>query len=135
MVNKRKRCESQTGVVDRLIKLKVKCNFSVKQLQKIIRLYEPNECKSIEKSLKKELRQNYSAFRLHGCAKCDNFIWISNENRPCDICGNQDGRFVLFSRPFFDASSLQNVHLLTDMIPLGIQRRKSSTSRCCPALL
>ena len=93
---------SRTGIVDRLIKLKVKCKFSVSQLQKVIRLYEPKESKAIEKLIYKELRQNYSAYRLHGCAGCEEFVWIAGENRPCDICNNQHGRFTLFSHLFVD---------------------------------
>ena len=86
------RCTNAT--VDRLIKMKVKCNFSVDQLKEIISLFEPTEAKFIEKLVRKELRQNYSAYRLHGCAQCEEFVWIAGERRPCDICNNQDGRSV-----------------------------------------
>ena len=88
MSRKRKRdCAGGRGrVVERLIQLKVKFNFSVRQLKEIISLYEPKETELIGKAVIKELRQKYSAFRLHGCSQCDDYIWISAEN--------QDGRFV-----------------------------------------
>ena len=88
--------------MNRLIEMKVKCNFSVDQLQQIINLYQPSEAKSITKIVRKELREDYSAYRLHGCAGCEEFVWIAGENRPCDICNNQHGRFTLFSHLFVD---------------------------------
>ena len=96
MPQKRKRVTARrrAKVVDRLIKLKVKCNFSVAQLKEIISMYQPNDAECIEKCVHKELRQNYSAFRLHGCSQCDDFVWLAGEKMDCDICHNQDGRFV-----------------------------------------
>ena len=98
MANKRKRKRvapsRASGLVERLIKLKVKCNFSVKQLQQILDLYQPSEAKSISKLIRKQLREDYSAYRLHGCSQCEEYIWIASENQPCDVCQNQDGRSV-----------------------------------------
>ena len=102
MPRKRKRSRASfTGgrlsVIERIINMKAKCNFSAKQLKHIISLYEPEEADLILKIVNRELRQNYSAFRLHGCSQCDDFVWLAGENRDCDICHNQDGRSV----PFF----------------------------------
>ena len=91
MPQKRKR-DVTSGVVDRLIEMKVKCNFSINQLEQIILLHQPANAKSISKLVRKELREDYSAYRLHGCAQCEDFIWIAGENQPCDNCNNQDGR-------------------------------------------
>ena len=82
----------ETVVVERLIKMKVHCNFSNKQLQEIIKLYEPEDAQFIKKTVQKELRQNFRAFRLHGCCTCEEFIWIVGETIDCEICGNQAGR-------------------------------------------
>ena len=78
--------------MDRLIEMKVKCNFSVKQLHQIINLYQPSEAKLIVKLVLKELREDFSAYRLHGCSQREDFIWIAGENQDCDICNDQDGR-------------------------------------------
>ena len=99
MAHKRKRVATSraSGLVDRLIEMKVKCNFSVKQLQNIISLYKPSEVKCIGKLIRKELREDYRAYRLHGCSQCEDFIWIAGENQPCDNCQNQDGRSVQYT--------------------------------------
>ena len=103
MPRKRKRairpCSRQKKIRDRLIRLKVQCNFSAKQLKAIIdnKVEEPAERKLIAKLVSRHLRQNYSAYRLHGCKQCDNFIWIVGENHPCAFCHNQEGRLVLIS--------------------------------------
>ena len=99
MAHKRKRAAPSrtSGLVERLIKLKVKCNFSVKQLQEIVDLYQPSEAKTIAKLIRKQLREDYSAYRLHGCSQCEEYIWITGENHPCGVCQNQDGRSVQFA--------------------------------------
>ena len=96
MAHKRKRVAPSraSGLIERLIQLKVKCNFSVKQLQQVISLYQPSEEKTISKLVRKELREDYSAYRLHGCSQCEEYIWIAGEKQPCDVCQNQDGRSV-----------------------------------------
>lgn len=99
MPKKRKRgrpsCKGgRARVIERLIKMKVKCNFSAGQLKEIMSLYETEEAQLIKKIVQKELRQNYSAIRLHGCSTCEDFVWIAGENMDCDNCHNQAGRYV-----------------------------------------
>ena len=132
MPQKRKRRpgKSCTDVAERLLKMKVQCNFSAAQLKSIISLYKPADAELIEKVVNKELRQNYSVFRLHGCSRCEDFIWIAGENMDCYNCNNQDGRFLLcifFTCLLF----LLDTHCAhTDIIPSAIQPRKCSTSHC-----
>ena len=42
-------------VVERLIEMKVNCNFSQKQMQEIISLYGPEDAAFIKKTVEKEL--------------------------------------------------------------------------------
>lgn len=87
-----KRKRSRTDIVERLIRMKVKCNFSAEQLKQISGLYEAKDADEMLKIVRTELRHNYSAFRLHGCSQCEEFIWIAGEKMDCDICQNQVGR-------------------------------------------
>ena len=111
MPRKRKRGgASRSGgrarVVERLIQMKVTCNFSARQLKEIIKFKSPQEAELVEKIVRKELRQNYSALRLHGCSVCEDFIWIAGENIACDNCNNQEGRFVPSSNlPFVSGAA------------------------------
>ena len=98
----KKRCklkgQSTSSHLSRLIGLKVKCDFSVKQLKAILELYHPEEAEFLATMLRREFRDQKLArgcayYRLHGCVTCDRFMWEIKETTPCPNCGNQDGRY------------------------------------------
>ena len=103
MSRKRGRTSNRRRLVDKIIQLKVDCNFSKDQLIQIIRFKEtPEEAEKLEKLVDKELRRCYCAYRLHGCSQCNAFIWFAEDNHPCTNCHNQDGRYDKHGNPVQD---------------------------------
>ena len=91
--------------ISKLLKLKVKCDLSTKQLQQVLDVYHPNESKFVNKLLRQELRTKKTTkgivfHRLHGCSVCGDFMWTDDEDIPCSVCGNQDGRYDHNGDPF-----------------------------------
>ena len=85
----------RSQAVDRILKLKVKYNFSADQLRKFVHeMYNREEAEVILLLIRKEFKNDgYSAHRLHGCAGCDDFIWLYSETMVCPNCNNLDGRY------------------------------------------
>ena len=95
---RRKKDNLKSSHLSRLIRLKVKCDLSNKQLQHVLDLYHPGESVFLSKLLAQQFRaqkqcKSVDCYRLHGCITCDSFIWSHNEDMPCPNCGNQDGRY------------------------------------------
>ena len=87
----------RSKAVDRIIKLKVKYNLSEEHLSYFVELLNPSEAELILRLVRKVFQNDdYCAHRLHGCAGCDDFIWIHNEKMDCPNCNNMDGRYLYF---------------------------------------
>ena len=79
--------------VQRAVKMKVKFNLSYKQLRAVISMYNEEEAEVVMKLVRQDFQENgYFAYRLHGCAGCDDFIWMKDEDFLCPNCNNVDGR-------------------------------------------
>lgn len=80
--------------IDRIIRHKVKYNLSAVHLQKFVNeMYSLEEAKVVLRLVRKDLKHGcYCAHRLHGCAGCEDFIWIYDEEMVCPNCNNLDGR-------------------------------------------
>ena len=86
--------------VRRLCTLKTGQQFSRRQLQEIIQLIATEEeAKVIEELLEKELKGVLKMHRLHGCAKCDDFIWMHKETILCPNCNSSEGRYDADGKP------------------------------------
>ena len=82
--------------VDRIIKTKVKHNLSHKKLCEFVGMhYNDFEAEKIIKLVRKDLsKDSYFAHRLHGCAGCEDFMWLQSESQVCPNCNNMDGRYL-----------------------------------------
>ena len=87
--------------------VKVKIIFQLKNRQKrrpskipatpewsqIVNMYNKEEAEIVMKLVRQDFQdKGYFAHRLHGCAGCDDFIWIKHEDMICPNCNNLDGR-------------------------------------------
>ena len=83
--------------ISRVIKLKVKYNMSEEHLRKfIVEMYSLEESEAILRLVRKALKSDgYCAHRLHGCAGCNDFIWIHSETMVCPNCNNMNGRYQI----------------------------------------
>ena len=93
----RKRVKTNEDIY-RLVDLKVNCDLSNNQLQRIVNVYHPKESVFVNKMIREEFRfqkksKGVTYHRLHGCVTCDSFLWTHDENFPCDNCGDQGGRY------------------------------------------
>ena len=75
------------------VKMKVKYNLSYKQLSDLVNIYSKEEAEIVMKLVRQDFQdKGYFAHRLHGCAGCDDFIWMKHEDMICPNCNNLDGR-------------------------------------------
>ena len=102
------------SVVNRAVKIKVKHNFSFEQLKDVLKMYHREEAATIMQLVKQEFAdEGYFAHRIHGCAGCDNFMWLHHEHMDCPHCNNSDGRYL---------TSLKSRYLLTSIPPTNTLR-------------
>lgn len=83
-------------VISRIIKLKVKYNLSAEHLRNfVVEMYSLEEADVILRLVRKSFKSDgFCAHRLHGCAGCNDFIWIHSETMVCPNCNNMNGRYV-----------------------------------------
>lgn len=80
--------------VTNAVKMKVKYNMSYNQLRDLLKMYNEEEAEIIMRLVRTDFEdEGYFAYRLHGCAGCDNYIWLKHENMVCPNCNNLDGRY------------------------------------------
>lgn len=98
MRRKRRRVSRRrhSKAVDRIIKLKVKYNLSAEHLRNlVVDMYNREEAEAIIRLVRKDFKNDgHCAHRLHGCAGCEDFIWIHSETMVCPNCNNMDGRYI-----------------------------------------
>ena len=70
--------------------------MSHKKLSEFVALhYSDCEAEKILKLVRKDLSNgSFFAHRLHGCAGCEDFVWLKSESQVCPNCNNADGRYV-----------------------------------------
>jgi len=79
--------------VIRAVQMKVKYNMSYKQLNDLVKMYNEEEAEIIMRLVRQDFQdEGYFAYRLHGCAGCDNFVWMKHEDIICPNCNNREGR-------------------------------------------
>jgi rubrerythrin len=79
--------------VTRAVKMKVKYNLSYQQLRDLVNMYNEEEAEIVMRLVRHDFEdKGYFAHRLHGCAGCENFIWMKHEDMICPNCNNADGR-------------------------------------------
>ena len=79
----------------RISQMKVKWNLSHKQLKEFVSIFNAVEAATILQLVQKDLKdEGYHAIRLHGCAGCEEYIWIKSESHICPNCNDIDGRCV-----------------------------------------
>ena len=128
-------CKRKRGADDalkniamRLIQTKVSCQLSKKQLDNVIEGCVGEESLLMKELVKQEIRaRGLHAYRLHGCAQCDEFFWIEGENMPCPNCNNLDGRFDIDCNDYyylflFLLVTQHTIFLYTGMIPRRVMR-------------
>ena len=87
-------------VVHRIVKMKVKYNLSGKQLRQFVQIYNTVEAETILNLVRKDFRnEGYCAHRLHGCAGCEDYIWLKTERQVCPNCNNMDGGYDAAGAP------------------------------------
>jgi len=92
---KRKRATvNQRRLVDSLIQMKMESSLSQKQLLQVIQKCIGEEADLVSELVQQELKCNgYHAHRLHGCTRCNDFIWLCSEKMPCPNCKDSEGRY------------------------------------------
>lgn len=105
----------------RISQMKVKWNLSHKQLKEFVSIFNAVEAATILQLVQKDLKdEGYHAIRLHGCAGCEEYIWLKSESHICPNCNNMDGRYLFsvyfgfdtFLRSFFQSEFCLLVFLI-----------------------
>ena len=107
MRKKRRRLNAKNGrrrhdkVIDRIVKLKVKYNLSAAHLRNFITdMYSLEEAEVVLRLVQKAFKRGgYCGHRLHGCAACNDFIWLHGETMLCPNCNSMDGRYLMLMYP------------------------------------
>ena len=99
MVKKRKKTQARrqnkrtTAAVEKVIKLKVRFNWSSAQMKAVAEaMYNKDEAEMILRLVRAEFSGGYCGHRLHGCTGCEEHFWLYREKDDCPICGNMEGR-------------------------------------------
>ena len=93
-VSAKNRCRHHK-TAKRISQMKVKWNLSHKQLAEFVSIFNEVEAQTILQLVHKDLKdEGYHAIRLHGCAGCEEYIWLKSESHICPNCNNMHGRYV-----------------------------------------
>ena len=136
MRRKRKRASDKSRArhskaYHRVMQHKVKYNLSAQHLRNfVLTTYSPEEAELVLRLVRKDFKkQGYFAHRLHGCAGCEDFIWLYNETMVCPNCNSLHVRYLfifIFVLYLFDFCC-NNVGTTLRVL----RNKKSSIFHCC----
>ena len=96
---RRREChKKRKRLVERLVRMKVSHNLSCKQIQDIVQVCTKTEAPMVMKLLNQQLKsrkKSNCAYVLHGCATCEDYVWLESERQTCPNCKNLQGRYCI----------------------------------------